>query len=64
MVTELVEGGEMFDRIVSKSTYTEKEARDVVKVILETIAFLHLSDIVHRDLKPENLLLMGGENSQ
>lgn len=60
MVTELVEGGEMFDRIVAKSSYTEREARDVVRVVLETIAYLHDSDIVHRDLKPENLLLTGG----
>ena len=60
MVTELVEGGEMFDRIVAKSSYTEREARDVVRVVLETIAYLHEADIVHRDLKPENLLLTGG----
>jgi len=60
LITELVEGGELFDRIVSKSTYSEKEARDVVQIILETIAALHKMDIVHRDLKPENLLLCGG----
>lgn len=63
MVTELVEGGELFDRIVAKSAYTEKEARDVIQVVLKTIAFLHESDIVHRDLKPENLLLCGGTHS-
>ena len=60
LITELVEGGELFDRIVAKSSYSEKEARDVIKVILETMAFLHKSDVVHRDLKPENLLLCGG----
>ena len=61
MVTELVEGGELFDRIVAKTSYTEKEARDVIRVVLETIAALHDMDIVHRDLKPENLLLCSGE---
>lgn len=50
-------GGELFDRIVSKTHYTEKEARDLVKIFIETVAFIHESGIVHRDLKPENLLL-------
>ena len=59
-MTELVQGGELFDRIVSKSHYTEKEARDLVKLFLETMAYMHDSDVVHRDLKPENLLLTSG----
>lgn len=57
IVTELVEGGELFDRIVSKTNYTEKEARDLTKILLETMAYMHDKGIVHRDLKPENLLL-------
>lgn len=57
IVTELVEGGELFDRIVAKSSYSEKEARDLIKVILQTLAYIHEQGIVHRDLKPENLLL-------
>jgi len=57
IVTELVEGGELFDRIVSKTHYTEKEARDLVKLFIETMAYIHQQGIVHRDLKPENLLL-------
>lgn len=57
IVTELVQGGELFDRIVSKSHYSEKEARDLIKKLLETLAYMHESNVVHRDLKPENLLL-------
>ncbi len=49
IVTELVEGGELFDRIVSKTSYTEKEARDLVKLLLETLAYMHGSGVVHRD---------------
>ena len=60
IVTELVSGGELFDRIVSKSHYTEKEARDLIKIMLETLAYMHENDVVHRDLKPENLLLTNG----
>jgi calcium/calmodulin-dependent protein kinase I len=58
IVTELVEGGELFDRIVRKSFYSEKDARDLIRVFLTTIAHVHSKGIVHRDLKPENLLLV------
>ena len=61
IVTELVAGGELFDRIVAKTHYTEKEARDLVKMFLETMAYMHEAGVVHRDLKPENLLLCSGE---
>jgi serine/threonine protein kinase len=62
IVTELVEGGELFDRIVSKAHYTEKEARDLIKSLLETLNYMHTTGVVHRDLKPENLLLCSGES--
>ena len=32
-----VEGGELFERIVKKSRYSELEARDCVKTILQTV---------------------------
>lgn len=62
IVTELVQGGELFDRIVSKSHYTEKECRDLIKVLLVTLEYMHASNVVHRDLKPENLLLTSDSN--
>lgn len=45
------EGGELFDRIVSKTFYTEKEARDLVRTLLGTVKHLHDQNIIHRDLK-------------
>merc|ERR1740136_631691 len=51
-----MKGGELFDRIVAKTYYNEKEARDVCKILFEAIA--------HRDLKPENLLLMSKTNDR
>lgn len=62
IVTELVTGGELFDRILTKVNYSEKEARDLSKVFLTTLKYLHASGVVHRDLKPENLLLCSDEN--
>jgi len=54
---ELVTGGELFDKIVEKGCYTEKEASILVRKIVSAIDYLHDLDICHRDLKPENLLL-------
>ena len=38
----------MFDRIVKKSYYNEKEARDVVYTLLSAIEYCHSHNIVHR----------------
>mmetsp|Transcript_6838 Transcript_6838/g.8275 ORF Transcript_6838/g.8275 Transcript_6838/m.8275 type:complete len:364 (+) Transcript_6838:20-1111(+) len=57
LVTEVITGGELFERICEKESYTEHEARLLVQVLLQTLAHLHEKQIAHRDLKPENLLL-------
>ncbi|XP_067664629.1 calcium/calmodulin-dependent protein kinase type IV-like [Haliotis asinina] len=56
LVLELVTGGELFDRIVARGFYSEKEAAKAVKDMLTAVAYLHENDVVHRDLKPENML--------
>jgi calcium/calmodulin-dependent protein kinase I len=50
-------GGELFDRIVQKSYYNEKEARDVCIILFDAMNYCHKRHVAHRDLKPENLLL-------
>lgn len=56
MVIELLAGGELFDRIVSKGNFSESEAANLMGSLAGAIAYLHGIGIVHRDLKPENLL--------
>ncbi|KAK7078576.1 Calcium/calmodulin-dependent protein kinase type 1, partial [Halocaridina rubra] len=51
-----VTGGELFDRIVEKGSYTEKDASDLIRQVLEAVDYMHDQGVVHRDLKPENLL--------
>ncbi|XP_060898011.1 calcium/calmodulin-dependent protein kinase type 1 isoform X3 [Labrus mixtus] len=55
-VLHKVSGGELFDRIIEKGFYTEKDASKLIQQILDAVKYLHDMGIVHRDLKPENLL--------
>merc|ERR1712137_1224999 len=57
IVTELVTGGELFDKIVELGAYSEADAAKLVFNMVSAIDYLHSQNIVHRDLKPENLLL-------
>jgi len=63
LVMELVTGGELFDKIVEKGQYTERDAATIVMKILSAVQYLHDNQIAHRDLKPENLLLKAGEDT-
>uniref|UniRef100_A0A8B9GBA0 Calcium/calmodulin dependent protein kinase I n=1 Tax=Amazona collaria TaxID=241587 RepID=A0A8B9GBA0_9PSIT len=56
LIMQLVSGGELFDRIVEKGFYTERDASALIRQILDAVKYLHDMGIVHRDLKPENLL--------
>lgn len=62
LVLERMRGGELFDRIVAKAYYTEKEARDTCKILLEAVGYCHSYHVAHRDLKPENLLLQSEDD--
>ena len=56
LVLELCQGGELFDKILSKRFLTEKEAACIIKVITSVVDYLHRNGVVHRDLKPSNIL--------
>src|SRR6266498_409077 len=56
IITDLASGGELFNQLLQKGSYTEKDAANLVQQILKGVEYLHDHEIVHRDLKPENLL--------
>jgi len=56
LVMDVLDGGELFDRIVENGTFSERDASDLSRSIIEATKYLHGLGIVHRDLKPENLL--------
>lgn len=41
----------MFDRIVEKGSYTEKDASGLIRQVLEAVDYMHEQGVVHRDLK-------------
>lgn len=57
LVLELCSGGELFDRIVAKGHYSEKDAAECCRTILKVVAHCHAMGVMHRDLKPENFLM-------
>ncbi|XP_061239596.1 calcium/calmodulin-dependent protein kinase type 1G isoform X1 [Bos javanicus] len=63
LVMQLVSGGELFDRILERGVYTEKDASLVIQQVLSAVKYLHENGIVHRDLKPENLLYLTPEEN-
>ncbi|CEQ40846.1 SPOSA6832_02504 [Sporobolomyces salmonicolor] len=70
LVTDLCQGGELFDRICALQYFKEQDAAKLVQTVLSAVEYLHSHGIVHRDgeradgtaagvqtdIKPENLL--------
>ncbi|GBG24498.1 Protein kinase, putative [Hondaea fermentalgiana] len=63
IVMEFLEGGELFDRIVQRKHYTERDARTIMSRVTRTVRALHAQGIIHRDLKPENLVFQTKDDS-
>jgi calcium/calmodulin-dependent protein kinase I len=61
IVMELMQGGELYERIVKQKKFTEEDAAKITRQIFDALAYLHDIGIVHRDLKLENLLLVTKE---
>ena len=57
IITELCDGGELFDMIVQKGTFSEDEGAWVMKQLISAVNYIHTNSICHRDIKPENILL-------
>ncbi|KQK83476.1 caM kinase-like vesicle-associated protein [Amazona aestiva] len=53
---ELATGREVFDWILDQGYYSEKDTSNVIRQVLEAVAYLHSLKIVHRNLKLENLV--------
>jgi calcium-dependent protein kinase len=48
LVMELCSGGELFDRIISRGHFSERDAAVIMRSLLDFISFAHSKHIVHR----------------
>nr|XP_046919811.1 ribosomal protein S6 kinase 2 beta-like [Dermatophagoides farinae] len=53
---DLMEGGELLEKILAKKYISEIEASEIMEVIATAVNYLHEHGVVHRDLKPSNIL--------
>lgn len=56
MVLPIFKGGNLKDLILKSTFLSEKESAKILKVLLKSLNYLHVSQIMHRDLKPDNIL--------
>jgi len=63
IILELADGGELFDKILEKIKFSEKEAKIHFYQMLSAVQYLHQHNIAHRDLKPENILLSNDDTN-
>ncbi len=59
IVVELLEGGQLYDKIKAKYKFKSSEIKLIVYSILQGLKEMHSKRIMHRDLKPENLIFRG-----
>lgn len=53
---ELLEGGQLYDKVKAKYKFKPNEIRIIVFSILSGLKEMHSKKIMHRDLKPENII--------
>lgn len=58
LVMEFLQGGDLFDHILSNKKFGEADAQRCMEQICAGVEHLHSHRIIHRDLKPENILLV------
>eukprot|EP00752_Nemacystus_decipiens_P012818 g11352.t1 len=63
IVLEELNGGELFDRIVARGRYTEKDASQLICTLATALSQCHEKGILHRDVKPENIMYTSRDES-
>ncbi|WP_322677753.1 MULTISPECIES: serine/threonine-protein kinase [unclassified Nostoc] len=56
LVQEFIDGHSLTQEIVPGQRLNENTVLNLLKEILEVLAFVHQHDIIHRDIKPQNLM--------
>ena len=64
LVLDVIKGGELFDRIIEQENFSEKDAADITKQLLEALDYMHSKGCAHRDIKAENVLCVDKKGTQ
>ncbi|KAL3071864.1 hypothetical protein niasHT_031055 [Heterodera trifolii] len=65
LIMEIVQGGELFDRVADDSyILTEMAVALIMFQICEAIRYIHSQNIIHLDLKPENIMCVSQTSNQ
>ncbi|KAJ3120094.1 hypothetical protein HK100_012945 [Physocladia obscura] len=51
LVLDLCSGGELFEYIMEKGSFYEENAAEIIRTVLDCVAYLHENNVVHRDIK-------------
>ncbi|KAI8107668.1 hypothetical protein M9435_002696 [Picochlorum sp. BPE23] len=64
IVTDLMEGGELYEDIHGTDGIPEERAKVVFEQMASGVAHLHSLSIAHRDIKPENIMYIAPRNRE
>lgn len=63
LVMDLCSGGELFDKIVDKGNYSEKDAAALIRDIVRVVAHCHSMGVIHRRVQMWGRVRVGGRRS-
>lgn len=61
IVTELIEGGPIVDRVLEQGPFNEVGTRTIIIQVMNVLKYLHRKSVAHRDLKMENILFTSSD---
>ena len=62
LVQELIEGDDLSQEIISGKPWSEAQVIQLLRELLEILAYLHQHNVIHRDIKPSNLMRRRQDN--
>jgi len=62
VVTELCQGGQLFDRIIDQGYLSEIAVAHLMEQIIRAVDYIHKQGVFHRDIRPENFLFLNKEH--